>query len=298
MTRKYLLLAGILLIVAASVWAATSTGENTGTKEWWPGEGPGGGQRNVATGQVVSVDSSHITIQNKQGTLDFIVTAQTKVRVEGEPGEITDIKPGDPAIVRFAVNTDGTRTALGIMEPEPRTAGQITAVSGNSITLQGREKTWKVTLATDTKIVSHRDYIGTPADLRVGYWAAARGEIKGDSVQAKVVHFRPEAIRGVVQQVSGNTITVQTLRQKTVAVTVTDATAILVRPRTAANHKGTIADIKPDMPINIGGHITGEGTMQALWADLLVGGRPGPGMQPPQNRSGVIRPRAGAPRRQ
>jgi hypothetical protein len=206
--------------------------------------------------------------------------------VRGQPAKITDVKKDDMAVVKFGVAQDGSRFAKGVLVPKPTYAGKITAViSENAFTLTGKEKAWNVTLTPRTKIVSH-GYVGTPADLQVGYFAQVVGDIEGDNIVASVVRFNPAVIKGVVERVNGYQFTVRTIRQKLVTVTASDATVVLIRPRTAPNRKGTPADVKPNTPINVGGHITGENAMQALWMDLLVAGpvggqgAPAPGNMP------------------
>jgi len=259
--------------------AGSAAGPGQAKPEWWPGEGPAA--RNTVVGKVTAVSPTSITLATKRGPQTFAVTEATKVMVRGQKATINDVKVDDSAVVRFAVASDGTRWAKGILVPKPRFAGRISGLSENGFTLAGKEHTWNVTLAPNARILS-RGYVGTFADLRAGYWAAVEGQADGDNITASTVWFRPEVIKGVIEQVNGNELSVKTIRQRVVKVTVTNATAILVRPRTAPNQKGTLADIKPGVAANIGGHVTGQDTMTALWVDLLVTGPPqgAPGAHP------------------
>lgn len=67
-------------------------------------------------GTVVKVSATSITVKSKDNfTGTYVVTAATRVRQEGEPGEISDIKSGDR--VRVVAAKDGdTRTAKMIGE--------------------------------------------------------------------------------------------------------------------------------------------------------------------------------------
>jgi len=278
MSKRVMAISMVILLAAGVAWAAQRAGKGDPNRQWWPGEGPGARPGNVATGTVTQVDAQSITLGTKQGPATFAVTDKTKVMVQGKPAKITDVNEGDLAAVRFAVAADGSRTALVVRVPKPQFAGKITAISGNGFTLTGREHTWNVTITSETKIIS-QGYVGTPADLRVGYWAVVGGDAQGDTVQAKVVRFRPTVIKGVVQSVNGYEITFKTIKQRIVKVTASDATVVWVRPRTAPNRKGTLADVKPNTAANIGGHITGQNTMDALWIDLLVAGTQQPATQ-------------------
>lgn len=288
MARKVLVIGMVVLLIAAVAWAAPHGG-NKGeiSPEWWPGEGPAA--KNTVMGKVASISPTSITLQTRQGTPTFVVTEQTRVMVRGEQAAIGDVKVGDPAVVRFEAAQDGSRWARGILVPAPRFAGKITAVFGNSFTLTGKDRAWNVTLMSDTKIVS-RGYQGTPSDLRVGYHAAVKGEVEGDGILAKAVHFRPTVVKGVVDKVNNHEIVLKTIDQRTITVAVDDATVILIRPRTAPNENGAISDIKKDMPLNIGGHIIGENSLEALWIDALTGGpRGGDGSKTTRQQKPMVR---------
>ncbi|MBI2843027.1 MAG: hypothetical protein HYX78_06465 [Armatimonadetes bacterium] len=278
MKRQALAICVILILLAA----AQVIGQDRVRPQWWPGEGPG--IRDVVAGEVAAVSPTSITLETRRGLQTFTVTDQTRVVVRGEKATIADVNVGDHAIVKPAVAEDGSRWARGILVPKPRAAGKITAVTADGFTLTGREQVWNVILTAETKILSHRiptgpksqGYIGTPQDLRVGYHAAVLGDENGDTITAAAVLFHPMVIKGVVEQANHNEIVVRTVRQRVVTVVPTDGTVVFIRPRTDANQLGAWNDVKQGMPVNIGGHILDEGTMEALWVDLLTGG-PGPG---------------------
>lgn len=286
MKRQVFAMCAVLLLISAIAWAAPRGGGNAGV-QWWPGEGPGA--RENVKGKVLAISPTSITVQTKDGQPVFAITPETRVMVHGEKSTIDKIAVGDPVIVRFGANTDGTRFARGIAVPETGYAGQITAVNGSTLTLTSQDQTWNVTITPETKISAQR-YVGTPADLHVGYTASVQGDANGTNITAKTIEFRPTVVKGVVQQVSGNTITITTLRKKTATITVCDATAVLIRPRTDKNVPGTLADVKPGVAVNIGGHITGEGTLNALWIDILVAGFENPGTGPGNGTTGAQRP--------
>jgi hypothetical protein len=74
-----------------------------------------------------------------------------------------------------------------------------------------------------------------------------------------------------VTAVSGNVITVKTVRQRTIVTLASPATSVLIRPRVGPNKKGTLADVHVGMPCNIGIHLNTQGQSPLLWIDLLVG---------------------------
>jgi hypothetical protein len=268
MTKRIIAISVLILLLAVFAWAQGAKNPN-----YWPGEGHGrpAPPKNQVSGIVTAVSPTSITIAGPKEALTFVVTPQTRVVVQGVIATIADVKVDDSVIIRGIVAKDGTKIAGGIAVQKPRVMGKITAVEDGKITLVGTGGTWTVLLTSTTKIVSH-GYIGTVADLHIGYTAEVEGKIDGDKVLADVIRFQPDVIKGVVTGMSGNTITVTTIRQKVANVTVSDATVVVVMPRTAPNYKGTLADVKVNTPINVGGHVTGANAITGLWLELLVAG--------------------------
>lgn len=269
MKREVLAICMVLLFISAIVWAVPANNGPQARAQWWPGEGPGA--KETISGKVLAISATSITVQTRTGQAVIVVTPETRVMYHGEKSTLDKIVIGDRVNVRFGTNPDGSRFARAIGDPKPSVEGKITAISGNTLTLTGNGQTLNVTITPDTKIESRR-YVGTPADLVVGYSASVQGDVDGDTIVAKAIEFRPVVIKGVVQSISGNVITVTTINRKTGAVTVSDKTVVLICPRTDKNVPGTLADVQPGLAVNIGGHLTGPAAMNALWIDVLTTG--------------------------
>ena len=273
--RTVLLILLVLLIAVSAVAAVRPAKAKPAGKatpgavkpQWWGGPP---NQIPAASGKVAAVAPDKITLDVKHGRQTFAVTPETKVRVRGKAGAIGDVKVGDPCRIVFKPVPNGVPIAEKIQVPKPSVAGEIVARNGRVLTLKGKEATWTVTLAEGAKITC-RKYIGTLDDLRIGYWAAAGGEINGTAVLAKAVSFRPTVVHGAVTEVNGNLITVKAVKQHIVTGQVTDKTQILVRPRVGPNKPGTLADIKVGAPVNVAGHLMEGGPMQLLFVDVLTG---------------------------
>jgi len=229
----------------------------------------------VVTGIVASVSADQITLNLPEGPRSAAVTRQTQVIVYGKKATIADVKVGMKAEVAFRPVEGGLPIALRINVPQPRAAGQIDAIDGNVLTVRGEKGIiWKITVPDGARIVCH-GYQGTFADLRIGYRVGVGGQFNGNNVVAEVVEFAPIIHKGVVTAVDGSTITVATVEQTIITAQISEATIILVRPRVGPNRPGTLADIKVECPIDVGGHMSEGGpyqggTMQALFADVLV----------------------------
>lgn len=234
--------------------------------QWW---GPRPGADALAQGPVSQVDASSITVQTRmRGAMQFAVNDQTKVRVSGKPAKITDIKQGDKVTVRFKPVQNGTPLALGIVVPDEKQHlnGEVESVQGGVVMVKTEQSSVSVTVTNQTKIMSH-DYVGTIADLHVGYKVV----VGGDPVAAKRIGFIPALAKGAVTEVNGNTITIKTIRQKVIHLQAGPNTAVLVRPRVGNNIKGSISDIKVGSAVNVGFHASSDGVSDLLWIDILTG---------------------------
>ena len=132
----------------------------------------------------------------------------------------------------------------------------------------------RVVVNDSTKYHSH-GYQGTLADLRVGYRINANGAINGEDLVADNVEFMPAMAEGTVTGIdtaSGSTvITVKTVRQLTLHLQPSEATAVWVKPRVAPNKKGTMEDVKVGSPVNVGFHPTEGGPAPLLWIAVFTG---------------------------
>lgn len=236
--------------------------------DWW-GTNPNKPQTNFK-GIVDSVSPTSITVKSKEAAKTFAVTQETKVVVQGQKATINDVKPGNPVGVRF--KQDGnTLVAVGIVVAKPGTGGEITAVQGNTITLREKNGAVHQVAVTDkTKYRSH-GYIGTLADLRIGYRVMAQGTMSNDVLTADSIEFVPSLARGTVIARNGDLITVKAVKQQEIQLLGTPATAVLIRPRVADNKKGTLADVQVGAPVNVGFAPNPNGPAQLLWIDVLTG---------------------------
>ncbi|MCL5105104.1 MAG: hypothetical protein M1133_13450, partial [Armatimonadetes bacterium] len=138
------------------------------------------------------------------------------------------------------------------------------------ITLQNPKATNKVVVTPQTEYRSH-GYKGTLADLMIGFHAGASGDAGDGVFTAKVIELVPALAEGAVTAIQGDVITVKTVRQLTLNLQGRPGTAVLIRPRVGPNVKGTSADIKVGMPVNVGFIPNKGGNSRLLWIDLLTG---------------------------
>lgn len=242
---------------------------NEAKPEWW-GKAPG--PRPFVHGTVENVSPQSIAVKTPEGVKVFTVNENTKVIVRGQKATISDVKVGDTVNVKFKLVDNNVPLALGIQVPKPSCGGQITAINNNMIILRDRKTNaeCRVVVSDKTKYRS-KGYEGTLADLKVGYFASATGDLNNGTIIADIVNFMPEVAKGTVIAVEGNVVTLKTVRQLTIPVLVSEKTVIIVSPRVAPDRKGTLQDIKVGTPANIGYIPVPNGPARLLWIDLLTG---------------------------
>jgi len=251
----------MLALVAGAVWAADAEAK------WWPKEGPG---KPMAIGVAANVSPTAIAVQTKEGVKTFVVVAQTKVLVQGRKAAIGDVKVGDQVAVHFKPVPNAAPIALRILVPKPNVTGKILSFASNMLVLQTKTGEQKVIVTDKTPIKSH-GYIGTPADLRVGYGATAIGKVTEGALVADAIEFRPPVVKGTVTAIENGIITIKTVKQRLVAVQPSEKTFVLIRPRVGPNVKGKIEDVKVGSPVNAGIHAVKDGPSPLLWIDVMTG---------------------------
>lgn len=186
---------GALAIVHAN---GVSTSDNiVATATPAPGKGDHGsgrsGMRAVLT--VTSVSGQTIVATRRDGTKVTIHTSSsTAYSRAGQTVSASAVKSGEHIRVRGTRNSDGSITATSINIVLPGYAGMVTAVGGNTVTIQTRSgTTHTVKVNTSTRYYQGRGRSAQPGSLnsiKVGDWLAAQGTLNSDgSLNAEVVYF-------------------------------------------------------------------------------------------------------------
>jgi len=311
MKKTQLWTSAVALVVALLFGAGLVclAADQSAQPQWW-GKGPGKKLIDKLTvqGTVANISPANIDVQTPEGIKKFTVTPQTRVMVRGQKATIADVKVGDPVIVRFQPVPNGVPIARLIAVPKPWISGRITAINGNVITVAempkpvepkpqpaaarpgakpgmhrlparnvqppaqrpapGPERQIRVT--DQTKYTS-RGYVGTLADLRVGYFVRAQGTLEGDQLVAEQIEFLPMVAKGTVTAIENGIITVKAVRQFTVNLQPSDKTVVWVKPRVAPNKRGTLDDVKVGSPVDVGFHPADGRPSPLLWIAVYTG---------------------------
>ncbi|HEY7130985.1 MAG TPA: DUF5666 domain-containing protein [Candidatus Limnocylindrales bacterium] len=237
------------------------------------GFGPGNGNGNgngrpdriggVAFGRitVTSVAGNNVSLKTDDGwTRTITVTSDTKITKGGEPATIGDVKSGDVVRLGQKRNDDGTYTVTALAIVLPQVAGEVTAVTADSITIKGRDgKTATIHTSSGTAYHVGKD-AGSHADVTVGSSVGAVGDRRTDgSIDAVAVTVVPERVVGTVKSVSGNAITITGRNGKTQTIHVDADTKIGV----AGVDGAKVADVKAGMVVAAQGTLRTDGSLDA-----------------------------------
>lgn len=181
----------------------------------------------LVEGILQNVDSvnGEITIVTEDGrTITLTIATEAQVETEGATSALEALEPG--VSVEVEVNDDG-QVAQHIKARLAKVEGVIVGIEGNEVTVESERGRRVTVLVTDrTRIELEEDFPGTLADLRVG----AEVEVKFDPesrVAFKVDTEEEEAeIEGIIVQIDGNEVTIETERGHRRTLIVGDQTRI------------------------------------------------------------------------
>lgn len=189
---------------------------------------------------IMKIDGSKLSLKTDDGwTRTITVTADTKLRKGGQEITLADLEVGD--VIHFSQkrNDDGSYTITAIQVPTPKTAGEVTAVSGSTLTLKRRNgETQTVTLTGSTQY-KVGNAAGAKSDVKVGSKVTIQGSVSGSTFTALTVNIQPTVVAGEVTAKTGDSLTLKRRDGTTIVVHVSSDTKYGIRGKT----DGGLADI-------------------------------------------------------
>ena len=178
-------------------------------------------------GILQNVDSANgeITIVTKDGkTITLTISTDAPVETEGASSAIETLVPG--ISIEVEVDDDGL-VAHHIKARQAKLHGRIVEIAGNEVTIESSVGSKATVLVTEiTRIELDDDFPGTLLDLRVG----SEVEVKFDPesrVAFKIDSEEEEAeIEGVVVEINGTEVTIETERGRRLTLIVEERTRI------------------------------------------------------------------------
>lgn len=131
---------------------------------------------------VVAVNGTTISATRSGGvSVTITTTAQTKISRAGLPASLSDLTTGTKFRVRGKTQSDGSITAQRIEIVVPQAKGTITAINGDTLTIQTRKKAITVMITPSTLIVDATTHTTTTASsLTVGETVTIQALPNGD----------------------------------------------------------------------------------------------------------------------
>jgi hypothetical protein len=158
-------------------------------------------------GQVKSVSGAAITVQDEQNSYVIHTSSSTTVQRAGQSASLGDITVGSQIMAVGTKNSDGSLNAESINIILPRVGGQISAISGSTITVTTLRDSTKTTIHVTSSTRYVTVTMGTTgptqtaasfSDLKTGAHIQAEGTKNSDgSLNAQVVYLMPNAPAGV-----------------------------------------------------------------------------------------------------
>lgn len=193
-----LLVVGAVAAMGASTASSTTDGPASPTAADFVHGGFGRAGHGVT---ISAINGSSLSLKTDDGwTRTITVGSSTTITRAGATIAVGDLAVGDQIGFRQQKAADGTYTITAIGVVLPAIGGQVTAISGNTITVTGRDGTTG-TIHVDGDTTYDMD--GTSgkalADLSVGGFVVAVGTLRADgSLDADAVHSGFGGPRGLL----------------------------------------------------------------------------------------------------
>ena len=202
-TKGWLILAilgsviGLIGISSLAIATANAAGpSSTPTTTTNPGKGPGKGHGPKATLSVTSVSGQKITAKQQDGTSVTITTTSSTIYMRaGQKVSASAVTTGTTIHVRGTKNSDGSITAVQIDVVLPHLGGQITKISGSTLTVQDKGGVHTIQTSSSTTFINDQTHQKiTLSTLKTGENIHAEGTTNSNgSLSAQVVHLaRPK----------------------------------------------------------------------------------------------------------
>ena len=175
-----------------------------------PGDGGGWHGRDGMGLTVTSVSGQTITTKRQNGTAVTVhVTSSTTYARAGKQVSLSAVTAGETIGVMGQRNGDGSVNATRIVILLPGYRGQVTAVSGSTITITGRQGSHTINISSATTYTTDGGSASSLNAVVKGVEIEAVGTKNSDgSLSAEAIEIEMPRAGGKVSAVSGTTITV------------------------------------------------------------------------------------------
>lgn len=144
-----------------------------------PGFGHGGGFHEIT---ITAISGSNLSLETADGwTRTITVNSDTTFEKAGETIALSDLEVGDQVRFRQTKQDDGSYTIDSVAVVLPHVGGEVTAISGSTITVEQRDGTSAtINVTADTTYVVDGDEDAALSDIAVGDFVVAEGTENSD----------------------------------------------------------------------------------------------------------------------
>jgi hypothetical protein len=180
--------------------AGTTNGTTSGSIDLLNGGGPGfrGGHMGFGGITITAVSGNNISLETADGwTRTITVDSGTTYSKSGATIALGDLKVGDEIGFRQTHETNGTWTIDSIVVVLPHAGGEVTKISGSTITVTQRDGTTATITVNAQTTYNVNGTSAKLADVKVGMFLVAEGTKNADgSITATQVRAADATFRG------------------------------------------------------------------------------------------------------
>ena len=214
----------------------------------------------VTAGEVTAVNGSTITIKKRDSSTQVItVTSSTVYTLGKASGSKADVRVGVDLTAQGTVD-GSTFTALSVRVALAHATGQVTAVTGSTITIKKRNSSTQDITVTSSTVYTLGKASGSKSDVTVGVGITVDGTLDGSTFTALSVRVALAHATGTVTEKTSSAITIKDRGGATTVIHVSSSTTFKVRGKDAA----TIADIAVGDRVQVDGTRRSDGSIGAI----------------------------------
>ena len=144
--------------------------------------GPGFGHGGFHDITITAISGSNLSLKTADGwTRTIAVTSDTTFEKAGETIALADLEVGDQVHFKQTKQDDGTYTIDAVVVVLPHIGGQVTAISGSTITVEQRDGTSAtIKVTSDTTYRVGDDTSAALSDIAVGDFVVGEGTENSD----------------------------------------------------------------------------------------------------------------------
>ena len=198
-------------------------------------------------GVIVKVEGQQVTVESERGRqVTVTVTDRTSIELDDDfPGALADLRAGVEVKIKFD-SESLLAFKIDTEEEEAEIKGIVVLVEGNEVTIETKRGRRLMLVVSDrTRIELEDDFPGTISDLQVGVEVETKFDPFNRTAFKIEVKEEEAEIKGIVSNVVGNEVTVQTERGATSTLIIGDRTRVELED----DISGTLADIQAGIRI-------------------------------------------------